>query len=94
MNFLNVLVIELTWWQMSLIAIFTVYTFIRAFFIYEHGSYKHTLLGYGAKSIKLYHIIWFLVDIPAAILGLFFPLIKTIFSLDVIPLSQKNNKTR
>jgi hypothetical protein len=89
MTFFNTLWTALTWWQVSLVAILTVYTFIRAFFIYENGSYKSVLLGYNANSIKLYHIIWFLIDIPAAILGLFFPIIKAVFSLDVIPLRQK-----
>lgn len=87
MYILNLLTNQLTWWQLSLVSIFTIYTLLRAWHIYEVG-YKYSLLGYGAKSVKLYHIIWFIVDIPAVILGQFFPLIKFLFSVDVFPLKQ------
>ncbi|MEH7782718.1 hypothetical protein CN526_26975 [Bacillus wiedmannii] len=84
---MSTLITDLTWWQMSLLGIYTLYTLIRSFWIFNSGL-KEATIGYGAKSIKLYHILWAVIDIPAILLGTLFPLLKLLFSIPVIPLKQ------
>ncbi|PEF30312.1 hypothetical protein CON39_11610 [Bacillus thuringiensis] len=82
---MNTLITDLTWWQISLLGIYSLYTLVRAFWIFNSGL-KNATIGYGAKSVKLYHILWMILDIPAIALGTLFPLLKRMFSIPVIPL--------
>jgi hypothetical protein len=85
---MNTIITALTWWQMALLIIYTLYTLIRAFWIFNSGLREATIGG--SKDIQLYHILWMLIDIPAIVLGTLFPLFKLVFSIPVIPL--KKNK--
>lgn len=85
---MNTIITALTWWQMGLLAIYTLYTLIRAFWIFNSG-FREATIG-DSKDIQLYHILWMLIDIPAIVLGTLFPLFKLIFAIPVIPL--KKNK--
>jgi hypothetical protein len=87
MSIFNVLWTALTWWQIGLLIIYILYTFIRSWIIWSDGSYMNLWLGY-AKSVKLYHLVIFILDIPAFVLGMFFPVIKKILSIDVFPLKR------
>lgn len=83
---MNTLITDLTWWQTALVVIYALYTLGRAIWIFNSGL-KEAVLG-TSKDIKLYHILWSVIDIPAIILGTLFPLIKKIFSIPVIPLKR------
>lgn len=85
---MNALITELTWWQMGLLGVYSLYTLIRAFWIFSSGL-REAMIG-SNKDIKLYHILWAIIDIPAIILGTLFPLFKKIFSIPVIPLKKNN----
>lgn len=84
---MNTLITSLTWWQLSLLGIYSAYTLIRAFWIFNVGL-RDAVIG-SSKDIKLYHILWALIDIPAIFLGTLFPLFKKVFSIPVIPLKKK-----
>lgn len=87
---MTTLITDLTWWQVGLLAIYTLYTLIRAFWIFGEGLRSATIGN--SKDIKLYHILWMIVDIPAIILGSIFPVFKKVFSIPVIPLKKDNNR--
>lgn len=85
---MNNLFTSLSWWQVSLLVAYTLYTLVRAFWIFGSGLREATIGS--SKDIKLYHILWAIIDIPAIILGTLFPLFKKLFGIPVIPL--KKNK--
>lgn len=84
---MNVLISELLWWQTALLGIYSLYTLARAIWIFNEGL-KDAVLGYG-NTIKLYHILWAIIDIPAIILGMLFPFLKMLFSIPIFPLKEK-----
>lgn len=83
----NVLFTQLNWWELALLGIYSLYTLIRAFWIFGSGL-KEATIG-SNKDIMLYHILWIIIDIPAVILGSLFPLFKKLFSIPVIPLKKR-----
>jgi hypothetical protein len=85
---MSTLVSDLAAWQWFLLVIYALYTLGRAVWIFNSGL-RDALLGYG-DTIKLYHILWTIVDIPAILLGKFFPVLKAIFNIPVIPLKKEN----
>jgi hypothetical protein len=84
---MNLLISSLTWWQIALLGIYSLYTLIRAFWIFNSGL-REAMIG-SSKDIQLYHILWAIIDIPAMILGTLFPLFKKLFSIPVIPLKKR-----
>lgn len=78
---------ELAWWQISLLGIYSLYILIRAFWIFNSGL-RDAMIG-SNKDIKLYHILWGIIDIPAIILGTIFPVFKLLFNIPVVPLKRK-----
>lgn len=84
---MNDLIADLTWWQTALLGIYSLYTLIRAFWIFNSGL-RDAMIG-SNKDIKLYHILWGVIDIPAIILGTIFPLFKMLFNIPVIPLKKR-----
>jgi hypothetical protein len=87
MDALNAMLSQLLWWQWSILVIYTLYTFIRALWIFNDGL-REALIG-ESNHIKLYHVIWGLIDIPAIILGKLFPVLKMIFNVNLFPLNEK-----
>ena len=85
---MNALFIALTWWQMVLLGIYTLYTLIRGMYYFNDGV-KATLLGYREYDFRLYHLILIVIDIPSMILGRFYHVIKFIFSLKLYTLKEK-----
>jgi hypothetical protein len=83
---MSILFTALTWWQIGLLAIYTLYTLIRAFWIFDAG-FRSAMIG-SDKDIKLYHILWAVIDIPAIVLGTLFPVFKKIFNIPVFPLKK------
>jgi hypothetical protein len=88
--FLWVAFVALPWWAMTLWLAYTLYFIIRACMIWkattEDGvikGYKYVFFGYKPKHIRLYHLLRMLFDIPPAIIGLFFPLIKAICRMKI-----------
>jgi hypothetical protein len=71
-----------------LLGIYSLYTLVRAWSYFNDGI-KMGLLGYGAEDIKLYHILWGIIDIPAMILGSLFPVLKFFFNIPVFPLKKR-----
>jgi hypothetical protein len=85
---MNTLFIDLTWWQYALLAIYTLYTLFRAFYIFDMGL-KDAIIGHGQNEVKLYHLLWSIVDIPAIVLGKLFPLIKFLFSVPILRINRE-----
>ena len=85
------LFMELTWWQAGLLLIYITYTIIRALQIYNEGT-KEALIG-DSCCLRLYHILRAVIDIPALILGTFFPILKKVFSVPIAPLKTKKKGT-
>jgi hypothetical protein len=84
---MNTLFTALTWWEIALLGIYSLYTLIRAFWIFNSGL-REAMIG-DNKDIKLYHILWGIIDIPAIFLGTLFPFFKKVFSIPVIPLKKR-----
>lgn len=80
-------ILGLAWYWFALLLLYTAYTLIRAFWIYGAG-YREAMIG-SSKDIKLYHILWGIIDIPAIILSSIFPLFKLLFNIPVIPLKKR-----
>lgn len=85
---MGIVISNLTVGQTYCLTIYTLYTLIRAIWIFNSGLREATV-GRYAENIKLYHILWGIIDIPAIILGTFFPVLKLLFAVPVIPLKQK-----
>lgn len=83
---MQTLITNLTWWQLALLGVYSLYTLIRAFWIFNIGL-REAVIG-DNKDIKLYHILWAIIDIPAILLGTLFPLFKLLFNIPVIPLKK------
>lgn len=84
---MNNLFTDLTWWEVGLLFIYTIYTFIRAWTYFSYGI-KSTLIDNG-KSIKLYHILWSVIDVPSIVLGRVYHVIKFLFSVDIYKFKAK-----
>lgn len=77
---------DLPWWAMVFWGIYFLYTLQRAYEIWtattELGLWKgYRFAFFNKKEIRLYHLVRIVVDLPAAIVGLFFPVIRKVFSL-------------
>lgn len=89
MDILNFLWTELTWWQLSLLAIYTLYTLFTSFHIHDYidgfGFVKGTRHMYTnhKDELLLYHIIFFIINIPAYLLGSTFPFFKKVFAIKI-----------
>jgi|GEM_PF-6305177 len=81
--------IELPWWAMLLWFVYALYFFIRAYHVWDETSDQGLVKGYRRvffgheKDVRLYHIIRIILDIPPALVGLFFPLLRFLFHLKV-----------
>ncbi len=91
--------IDLTWWQMILWICYLFYFGVRArdFWIEtrEGGlikGYRHVMFGCD-KYFRVYHIFRIVFDIPPAIIGLFFPILRKVFSYKIYTFKNdpKNN---
>lgn len=87
-NWLWTSLIALPWWGITLWVLYTIYFVGRAIYLYfevqEHGlweGYKRVFIGKYENTLRLYHIIRMIIDIPSAIVGLVFPIIQKIFTL-------------
>lgn len=90
LDFFNVLWNELTWWQLVLAVMYIIYSCIRAIGYYEEGFRDYLIRG--EKDVRLYHIILFIVDIPALLFGQFIPIIKKVFAIKVFPLKKTDGR--
>lgn len=86
----HALFVSLTWWQVGLVILYVIYTIIRSIWIFNDGL-TDALLG-GKKQIKLYHLIWSVIDIPAILLGKFFPVLKKLFNVTLLDWEKKEEK--
>ena len=103
MNFLISTWALLKTWQVFLLAIYIIYTAVKAFFYWSDfrdsrsskekfgliKAYKRAIFGHS-DYIKFYHIIKIVIDIPAVCLGYFFPVIKKIFSFKLYKFKSKS----
>lgn len=76
-------------WLAVLAIVYAIYFFVRAYNIWEHTrdrgirkGYRRVFFGYG-NDIRIYHLIRIVFDIPPAIVGLLFPLVRKIFALKI-----------
>jgi hypothetical protein len=90
-------VMSLPWWATILWVVYLIYFIYRACKIWEWTNdygivkgYRYVFLGYKGKVLRLYHLLIMIFDIPPAILGLFFPVIKKVFSFKIYEF--KDNK--
>ncbi|MDH6674278.1 hypothetical protein M2277_004970 [Paenibacillus sp. LBL] len=81
---------ELPWWGMTLWGLYTIYFILRAWYVWSETSengllkgYKIVFIGEYEKTLRLYHLLRMIFDIPPAILGLVFPICRTIFTLKI-----------
>lgn len=89
----------LPWWATILWIAYLVYFLYRAYEIWEitdkYGiikGYKIVFLGHNGRTLRLYHLLRMIIDIPSAILGLFFPLLRKIFSLKLYEFKEKKGE--
>lgn len=59
---------------------YVIYSLYRAHKYWEDGI-KETLLGWKKNDLRLYHIIWIVVDIPSIFIGRIYHVIAKIFSM-------------
>lgn len=80
-NFLWNKFIALTGWQMVLWVVYLIYFVARTYAYWEAASdkgvwkgYRYVLIGKDTH-LRLFHIIWGIIDVPMAAIGLFLPII-------------------
>ncbi|MEK5036265.1 hypothetical protein MKY96_32970 [Paenibacillus sp. FSL R7-0302] len=93
--FLWTALIALPWWVMTLWGAYTIYFICRAWYIWQQTTddglkegYKYVFLGHKPKYLRLHHILRMIIDIPPALLGLLFPLIRAIFRMKIYEFKQ------
>lgn len=91
-------VLALPWWAMILWITYLIYFVCRVSDIwnetYRYGivkGYRIIFLGHNGRVLRLYHVLRMIIDIPPAILGLFFPLLRKIFSLKIYEFKDKKD---
>jgi hypothetical protein len=91
---------DLTWWQMILWGLYTIYFLSTAQKFWEETDryglvkgYMNVIFGY-AKVFRLYHIVLIIFNIPPAIIGLLFPLIKIILRFKLYEFKQEPEKPK
>jgi hypothetical protein len=93
MNFITafwITFINLTWWQFTLVIAYTLYFCVRAYAFWEEQSdnksfwkgYRRVIFGFD-KAFRVYHIVRILFDIPPAIIGLTFPLLRKVLAFKI-----------
>lgn len=77
---------DLTWWQMTLWIAYTIYFVVRSCMFWGEtedttlwNGYKRAMFGHD-KYFRVYHVVKVVFDIPPAILGLFFPILRALLS--------------
>jgi hypothetical protein len=88
---LHVLFVSLTWWQVGLLVIYLIYILFRARSIYAYGM-KGSFIDYSEKAVKLYHVIWAVIDIPAILIGKFFPVLRAIGDINLYKFKEEEKK--
>ena len=71
-------------WLVILLVLYAIYTIIRAIWIWGAGWKEANFIN-GGDDIKLYHILWSIVDVPAIILSILVPILKFFFNIPVYP---------
>lgn len=86
-------------WAFVLWGAYFIYFVCRAYEIWHETSdeglwkgYKNVFLGYRQRTLRLHHLIRMVFDIPPAILGLLFPVIRKIFTLKLYEFKDKGEK--
>lgn len=82
---------DLTWWQMILWLAYAIYFICRAYAYWVETSgdkkfwkgYKHVMFGRYEKYFRVYHIIVIIFDVPPAIVGLFFPVLRQVLTFKI-----------
>lgn len=84
---------ELPWWMEILVFAYAIYFIVRSIMIYKETSdegivkgYKNIFLGRNPEYLRLYHVLRMIIDIPPLALGIFFPLLRFIFTLKIVRL--------
>lgn len=92
-------IVSLPLWATILWIIYAIYFTYRACQIWiatdEMGivkGYGYVFLGYNQRTLRLYHLLRMIIDIPPAILGLLFPLLQKIFSLKIYEFKEKKKE--
>lgn len=80
-----------TWVAVLFLLVYTLYTFFRAYAYFDNGV-KETMLGYGNREVRFYHIVWIVVDIPSLIMGRLYHVLKWAFAFKVYTFKDKTSK--
>lgn len=85
------------WWQTTLWIVYTIYFGLRSWHFWEETEtglwkgYRNVIFGYE-KEIRVYHIFRILFDIPPAIVGLFFPILRSILRFKIYEFKDEKAK--
>jgi hypothetical protein len=80
--------ISLTWWQMILWGSYFIYFIVRTWAFWDETreslwkGYKRVIFSYE-KYFRVYHIIRIIFDIPPALLGLLFPILRKLLAFKI-----------
>lgn len=81
--------VGLTWWQMLLWGAYFIYFLVRSWAFWDETrdnglwrGYKRLIFSYD-KYFRVYHIVKIIFDIPSAIVGLFFPILRRILTFKI-----------
>lgn len=72
---------------------YVIYTLIRAHSYWEEGV-KETLIGWRRYDLRLYHIIWFIIDIPAVFIGRIYHVFARIFSVKLYTFAKPEQENK
>jgi hypothetical protein len=88
---------ELAWWQLILMAGYTLYFILRAWAYWdatEDGLWKgfrKVLFKYDTH-FRVYHIVRILFDIPPMAVGLLFPVLRNVLKWEICSLDKGQSK--
>lgn len=89
---------SLTWWQMILWIVYTLYFIGRSYHFWDETKhkfwkgYKNVIFGYD-EYFRVYHIVRIIFDIPPAIVGLLFPALRKLLAFKIYKLNKNDEKT-
>lgn len=91
--------INLPWWAFILTIAYALYFVFRACAFWQEQKdndsfwmgYRRVIFGYD-KVFRLYHIVRILFDIPPALIGLTFPLLRKVLTMKIYEFKDEKEK--
>lgn len=60
----------------------------KAIYETDPQTFARKIVGYEPKYLRLYHIIWMVIDIPCIVVGSCLPFIRRVFTFKIAPLKR------